>query len=117
YIDKLEGRVSEQLFLRINSEIDNQIKNITREQSSLKNQDSLIDEEYIKNILKSIDVRNLNNEIIRTIVDRIIVYDVGDKLDPIKIEKYISMEDIKNINDYGGVIISYKCCFPGKYIN
>ncbi len=82
YMDKLEGKISEQLFMRINSSIENRIAYLRSEISRLRNKcEKTVDGfETVNKIILSVCKNGINNEIVRAMVDRIDVYDSEDKI-------------------------------------
>ncbi|RCX15428.1 DNA invertase Pin-like site-specific DNA recombinase [Anaerobacterium chartisolvens] len=82
YMDKLEGKISEQLFLRINSNIENRIAYLQSEINTLRNKSQRTFDcfEAMNKIIRSVRENGINNEIVKAMVERIDVYDIEDKL-------------------------------------
>lgn len=106
YMDKLEGKITEQLFIRINSSIEGRICHIRHE---LKRINSIMEKEvdYNDMIIKFIDSimqEGLTNEMIKLIVKRIIIFDKNEYNDMHKCIDKVEEGEIPE----GLVVIEYK---------
>lgn len=80
YLDKLEGRVSDQLFKRMNNNLENKISFLIKEIEELETRKCsvLSGEEIIGNVMNDIRENKINHETVRLLVKRIVVFDAGD---------------------------------------
>ena len=103
YLDRLEAKISEQLFIRMNKNIEDKIILLR------KDKEKLIEEEkkqldkalVVENFINRIKTQGLNKNIIEQMVNRIIVYDSGDSEELKNIG--MSQEEINN----GLIVIEY----------
>ncbi len=103
YIDRLEAKISEQLFLRMNQTIEDRITSLKRDKEKLlqeekKLQDKLQVVEAFVNRIKS---QGISKNIIEQMVNRVIVYDSCDSEE--LQNTGLSMDEAKN----GLIIIEY----------
>lgn len=103
YMDKLEGRISNQLFERTNTYIEDSIKVIKSEINSLESIKDSSKEKIIKSFKKYIFNGNITNAMIKALVKKIIVFDPDDKF-PVK----LNGKEMKKAIKHGLVIIEYK---------
>jgi site-specific DNA recombinase len=103
YKDRLEARISDQLFDRTNKSLEERLRILEdqltrpeREKSGELNLNQLVDE--LVSIFRS---GKLTNEITRTAVDRITVFDAGDPLQP-----QLSADD--SFTGNGAVVINFR---------
>ncbi|MDP4093603.1 MAG: recombinase family protein [Bacillota bacterium] len=104
YIDKLEGRISERLFTRTNSTFEARICQIKNELASIENTaaDNMDTGEIIEKALAQLEHFELNREIIRSVVKKVIVLDSGDDL-----SRYPELQQKKSISSVGAVVIDF----------
>jgi DNA invertase Pin-like site-specific DNA recombinase len=105
YLDKLEGRISEQLFKRMNNTLENKILYFIKEIEELENSkaSALSSQEIIENVLSDIKENKINYEVVRLLVKRIVVFDAGDS--PVNIPLNELEKDLAGEN--GMVVIEY----------
>lgn len=105
YLDKLEGRISEQLFKRMNNTLENKILYFIKEIEELENSkaSALSSQEIIENVLSDIKENKINYEVVRLLVKRIVVFDAGDS--PVNIPLNELEKDLAGKN--GMVVIEY----------
>ena len=102
YIDKLEGKISEQQFLRINAEIESQIDGLKKEIIACKNRYNIINFNDTDNLIKSIEVKDINLEMVKSLVEKIVVFDKEDEFDKIYNNELCS--NIPRENENNGLI-------------
>jgi len=80
YQDRLENKISESLFLRMNNRLENRISEIKREiaQLDLRKSEFVTSEEKIAKLKNYITNNGITNEIVKIVINRIIVFDKGD---------------------------------------
>jgi len=80
YMDKLEGKISESLFLRINTDIEKRISFIAREMEKAgKTKTAAVNmDDVVCNMMADIAENGITGEMISTIVERVTVFDAGD---------------------------------------
>lgn len=101
YNDRLEGRISEQLFYRMNQNIETRIATIRQEVDKLKKEETkqLDKEQLIKNFVTRIKTQGITRNIIELMVNKITVFDNKDVLP----ETDGTLED----TDSGCIVIEY----------
>lgn len=109
YMDKLEGKISEQLFIRMNVNIENRISQLRHEIEKEKNRnsESLDIYELVLNSFKHINEKGLTNEMIRMFVEKILVFDKGDDLNKFEIPG-LSIEQKVKAEEKGAILIEFK---------
>lgn len=97
YTDRLEGRISEQLFDRMNRQYEDRIKMIESEVKRIQSRNIEDDdlEGCIEKALITVGNGQLTNELVRIMVDKIVVYDDGDR-------------DDRDSDDPGAIIIDLR---------
>lgn len=82
YNDRLEGRISEQLFYRMNQNLETRIATIKQEVEKLKKEETkqLDKEQLIKNFVTRIKTQGITRNIIELMVNKITVFDNKDVL-------------------------------------
>lgn len=82
YNDRLEGRISEQLFYRMNQNLETRIAAIRQEVEKLKKEETkqLDKEQLIKNFVTRIKTQGITRNIIELMVNRITIFDNKDVL-------------------------------------
>ena len=82
YNDRLEGRISEQLFYRMNQNLETRIATIRQEVEKLKKEETkqLDKEQLIKNFVTRIKTQGITRNIIELMVNKITVFDNKDVL-------------------------------------
>ncbi len=109
YQDRLDGKISENLFTRMNQQFENRIYSLNKEldgikSSDIKHQDN---DEILKQIKRSIKEGYLTNEMIRIIISRIVVFDPMDNYQEETWRLGLDAEEVENVNNYGGLVIEY----------
>ncbi|WP_235832565.1 recombinase family protein [Acetivibrio mesophilus] len=109
YQDKLENKISESLFLRMNQQIENRISAIKQEISQLEARKTeshdLCDRVFeLKNYIAN---NGITNEIVKIMINRIIVFDKGDNYEEEKWKLNLSSMEKGYIELYGAVLIEY----------
>ncbi len=101
YNDRLEGRISEQLFYRMNQNLETRIATIRQEVEKLKKEETkqLDKEQLIKNFVSRIKTQGITRNIIELMVNKITVFDNKDVLP----ETDGTLED----TDSGCIVIEY----------
>ncbi|WP_242973350.1 recombinase family protein [Clostridium thermosuccinogenes] len=104
YMDKLEGKITEQMFLRLNASIERKISQISDEIERLKKIQDKTQKgaELIREALDEWKNDSLTNEMIKLLVERIVVFDPEDDM-----AEAITVNMDKNINTDNGVIVIY----------
>jgi len=103
YSDRLEAKISEQLFIRMNKVIESQICLLRQELQKLKEIEAkYMDKMHIiESFINKIKNQGINKNIIDLMVSRIIVYDVSDSVESIGAD--IKQEELSN----GLIVIEY----------
>ncbi|WP_081665685.1 recombinase family protein [Ruminiclostridium papyrosolvens] len=101
YNDRLEERISEQLFFRMNQNLETRISTIRQEVEKLKEEETkqLDKEQLIKNFVTRIKTQGITRNIIELMVNKITVFDSKDVLP----ETDATLEDTEN----GCIVIEY----------
>ncbi len=83
YSDRLEGKISEQLFARMNPVIEARIRMLNQELERLRTeQNKQLDKlQIIDNFINKIKTQGINKNIIDLMVNRVIVYDSNDSIE------------------------------------
>jgi len=113
YLDRLEGKISEQLFIRMNQHIEEKIMQLKneiqkREKESLKKNDF---RKVYSEFRKSIENGYINNEMAKTLVEKIIVYERGDNMENLNIEEEAKNKNSDNDagnNGCGVIVVDFK---------
>ncbi|WP_313561144.1 recombinase family protein [Ruminiclostridium cellobioparum] len=103
YLDRLEAKISEQLFIRMNKNIEERISTLRKEtEKLLEEEKKQLDKMHVvENFINRIKTQGINKNIIEQMVNRIIVYDSSDSAE--LRNTGMSMEEIKN----GLIVIEY----------
>lgn len=106
YMDRLEGKISDQLFIRTNLAIENRISKIRHEIEKIRNRkrEEKDQAEMFDEIFDSLSHGDFTNEMIKLVVDRIVILDVEDDL----IQYGLTEEQVRVINASGGILIYFK---------
>lgn len=107
YSDRLEGKISEQLFARMNNQLEARLS-VLREEAEkllLESQKGNRLEDCITGILTRLESGTMDNSAIRAAVEAITVYDPGDVLPESVNEAFACMDDAKV---KGMVVIDFK---------
>lgn len=80
YMDKLEGKITEQLFIRMNANIENRIDQLRHEIVKAKSRETDSNDfmEVLNEARNNVRDPRITNEIVKLLVNRIIVYEEGD---------------------------------------
>jgi len=108
YMDRLSGKISEELFVRINSRLDEEIKKLLNEYGQLKRikEENKL-EDIFDQIKKKINAGHIENSVVKAIVDKILVFDENDIKNCNDINDYEIIKECKNITSKKGVIHIY----------
>lgn len=115
YMDRLEGRVSDQLFDRMNQGLEQKIKCIKREIEELKHRKGASEdfEGVIEAMLTAFEKNGLQHEFMRLLVDRITVYDEKDDVTGL-LPLCHGENSIQNTLRNGAIVVDFKF---GKFEN
>ncbi|HEY9062334.1 MAG TPA: recombinase family protein [Pseudobacteroides sp.] len=107
YLDKLEGKIGEQQFLRINNEFQSQINALKNEITASQKRLDAANIANIGNLLKNLEIGDINLEAVKLMVEKIIVFDNGDKVDKIYNNDEICFNDMENKKNSGLIVIYF----------
>ncbi|HHW48026.1 MAG TPA: recombinase family protein [Clostridiaceae bacterium] len=109
YLDRLEGKISEQLFIRMNQHIERKIMQLRNEIQKLVNEkfDDNNFSEIFSGFRKSIQNGCINNEMARMLIEKITVFDAEDKIADMNIEEAFKSQNAGN-NEYGAIVVDFK---------
>lgn len=109
YMDKLDGKISEHLFIRMNVNIENRISQMRHEIEKEKERTTgpLDVNGLIQDTLCKLKTKGLTNEVIKIFVDRILIFDEGDGIDMQEISS-LTIEEKLNAKEKGAVFIEFK---------
>lgn len=109
YIDKLEGRISEQLFMRLNNNFENRIAGLLNGMEKLKSSRTTVlsAEGIVDNAAARLRDGLITHEAARLLVKRILVVDGGD-VDGGICDNSIGEAEKKAMRENGGLIIEYR---------
>ncbi|MDQ2085013.1 recombinase family protein [Herbivorax sp. ANBcel31] len=109
YQDKLEKKISEELFLRVNKQIEKKLLVLRKEVENTKKRNFKIGDinSFVENIKNNLYIKGITHEITRLIVNKIVIFEKGEEY----IEKLwnlnITKEQERDIKKNGAVIIEY----------
>ena len=109
YQDRLEGKISEDLFLRINKKTENNILLLKKEIENIEKRNIKIKDidVFLESIKNNLCQKGINHEMAKLVINKIVVFEKGEEY----IEKIwnlnISDEEKKFIRESGAVIIEY----------
>lgn len=103
YLDRLEVKISEQLFLRMNQSIEDRITSLKRDKEKLLQEEKKLQDkiQVVESFVNRIKSQGISKNIIEQMVNRVIVYDSCDSEELQNIG--LSMDEAKN----GLIIIEY----------
>ncbi len=103
YLDRLEAKISEQLFLRMNQSIEDRITSLKRDKEKLLQEEKKLQDkiQVVEGFVNRIKSQGISKNIIEQMVNRVVVYDSCDSEELQNIG--LSMEEAKN----GLIIIEY----------
>lgn len=109
YFDKLEGKVSEQLFERMNANIENKISSLLQDINIIKSKENKeMDGESILGSLKAnLNKIGLTNKMIHMMVDRIFLFEADDT----PIESYnlnLNNDQAAKVSSRGAIVINFR---------
>jgi len=109
YQDRLDEKISDNLFLRMNQQLERDISSIKKEMEMLKvkNTESCNMSEMIQQFRDSLKINGINNEIAKIMVNRIVVFDKGDTYDESRWKLCLLEKEKECIRLYGAVFIEY----------
>lgn len=109
YQDRLEGKISEDLFIRMNKHMEEKVGVLRGKILELKGKNlSCPDVSQIVSMLRNkLSAEGITNEIIRAVVSKIVIFDEGDCY----LEKLwgdlVPLEGRENLTRFGGVVVLY----------
>lgn len=110
YLDRLENKISEDLFIRMNRQLEEKVESLREELKCVRKRSTvLIGAPEIIAMLKSkLKAGDFTNEIIKTAVSKVIVFDAGDEY-PVEIwGDLVSPEDRERLAEFGGIVMEYR---------
>jgi len=109
YQDRLEEKISESLFLRMNQQLESKMASIKKEMEILegKKDESCNTGEMIQQLKDSLKINGINNEIAKIMINRIVVFDKGDVYDELMWNLGLTEKEKEYIKHYGAVFIEY----------
>lgn len=83
YLDRLEAKISEQLFIRMNKGIEDRIVLLKKEKAQLLQEEKkqLDNIHLAQSLINRIKTQGINKNIIEQMVNRVLVYDGGDNIE------------------------------------
>ncbi len=109
YQDRLEEKISEDLFIRMNRQLEEKVGLLRGEILVLmeKNRSSPDTSQIVSMLRNKLSCGGITNEIIRAVVNKVVVFDAGDCY----LEKLwgdlVSLEDQDRLTRHGGIVIVY----------
>lgn len=109
YQDKLEEKISESLFLRMNAQIEDKISSIRKEMEKLRTRKAESDDtgDIILKLKDDLKKDGITNEIVKTMINRIIVFDKGDSYEESGWKINLTETEKSYISESGAVLIEY----------
>ena len=109
YQDRLEGKISEELFLRINEKIEKNILVLKKEIESIEKRNFEIKDinNFLESIKNNICKKGITHKIAKLVINKIVVFEKGEEYSEKLWDLNISDEEKKNIKENGAVIIEY----------
>jgi len=110
YLDRLEQKISEDLFVRMNRQLEEKVQLLREELEEIKKRrtDLLTASKITSLIKKQLKAGCITNDIIKAAVDKVVVFDAGDEY-PVEIwGDLIAVEDRNRLSEFGGIVIEYK---------
>lgn len=109
YIDRLEEKISENLFVRMNKQLEEKIEFLREEIECINKKSSiLLDTSNIIGMLNNqLEAGEITNEIIKIAVDKVVVFDAGDEYSVEIWGDMVKLEDRKRLTEFGGIVIEY----------
>ena len=110
YIDRLEQKISEDLFMRMNRQLEEKVKLLKEEVERIKKRSSVLmgASEIIPMLRNQLKNGDLTNDIIKTVVNKVVVFDAGDEYSAEIWGDLVSLEDRKRLTEFGGMVLEYK---------
>ena len=110
YLDRLEQKISEDLFIRMNKQLEEKVQLLREELEEVRERCSIAmnTSEIISVLKKQLESGNISNDIINAAVNKIVVFDAGDEY-PVEIwGDLVALEDRNRLAEFGGIVIEYK---------
>lgn len=109
YQDKLEEKISESLFLRMNAQIEDKISSIRKEMEKLRTRKAESNDtgDIILKLKDDLKKDGITNEIVKTMINRIIVFDKGDSYEESGWKINLTETEKSYISESGAVLIEY----------
>lgn len=109
YLDRLEEKISEELFIRMNKQLEEKVELTRSELEGLKKRSTILrgGAEIIGMLRHHLRAGEITNEIIRAVVGKVVVFEVGDGY-PVEIwGDLVTLEDRERLIELGGVVVEY----------
>jgi site-specific DNA recombinase len=109
YLDKLEEKISEELFIRMNRQMEEKVRLLREEIQRIKSKEfSAPNVTEVVDMLRSkIKSGEITNEILRTAVGKIVVFDEGDEYSNGLWGDLVPSEDREKLKNFGGIVVEY----------
>ncbi|GAE89140.1 zinc ribbon domain-containing protein [Acetivibrio straminisolvens] len=109
YQDKLENKISESLFLRMNQQLESRISAIKQEIDQLEARKTECHDlgDRIAKLKNQIANNGITNEVAKTMINRIVVFDKGDSYEEEKWKLNLTKKEKEYIVLYGAILIEY----------
>lgn len=109
YQDRLDEKISDSLFLRMNQQLESKISFIKKEMETLETRktESCNTVGIIQQFRDSLKTNGISNEIAKIMINRIVVFDKGDTYDESRWRLNLTEEEKECIKLYGAVFIEY----------
>ena len=109
YQDRLENKISEELFLRVNRQIEKKISILKKEIENTKKKDLKIENinSFIESIKKNLYKKGITHGIAKLIINKIVVFEKGEEYRENLWKLNISDKQRIDIKKNGAVIIEY----------
>ncbi len=109
YQDRLEGKISEDLFIRMNKQMEEKVGLLRGEIRELreKNLRSPDASQIVSMLRNKLSSRLITNEIVRAVVSKIVIFDEGDCYSEELWGSLVPLEGRESLTRFGGVIVLY----------
>lgn len=110
YLDRLEQKISEDLFIRMNKQFEEKIETLRKELEEIKRRSTVsVEAPDIIAVLRSrLKAADFTNEIVKAAVNKIVVFDAGDEY-PVELwGDLVSEEERERLTEFGGIVMEYK---------
>jgi hypothetical protein len=109
YLDRLEGKISEDLFMRMNKQLEDKVELIRAEIEGIKKRSTVLmgGTEIIGMLRNQLRACKITNEMIKAVVGKVVVFDIGDKYPAEIWGDLMTIEDRERLSEFGGVVVEY----------